>query len=236
MRLEAVMLPSVAPPVEVSAPQALTPVLSAPASRAADSPSSVSLPIAPAALVVAGLAGLGAGTYFGIQALHQKQQRDAWCSGGACSLPAFTYDGEARSSSLASTVAFGAGTAAIAAGAAWWALEGRPALSSRKRWVAPVVLGALGLAGVGTGTYLGLLTFSEKSLRNAQCSDGACAPGALSYDAQARMAATLSTLTFAAGGALVGGAATVWLTERGSFAPLQLALSPTRVTLRGAIR
>ena len=243
-RFDVVLVPLVAQ--EPPRPMAVTP--SAPASALPSAPPrterrgrSPAFPTGPAVLAAAGLASLGVGIYSGVRALNEKQDRDRLCDQGGCALPAFTHDGNARSSSLASTAAIGAGAAAIGGAAVWWILDARR-VASREPSVAPVVLGLLGLASAGAGTYFGLLALHDKHARDAQCAGGTCAPGALSYDAEARMAADLSTVAFGAGAALLGGGATLWLLDRGrqerrgvgTLGALRLAVGPGAVLVQGA--
>jgi len=93
--------------------------------------------------------------------------------------------------------------------------------------VVPIVLGAAGIAALATGTYFGARTFSEKAARDAACVGG-CVSDAVTHDADARSSATVSTVSFAAGGALVLAAGAWWLLDRrhppaSGTAPIQLA-------------
>jgi hypothetical protein len=84
----------------------------------------------------------------------------------------------------------------------------------------PLTLGAAGLLGLGAGTYFGIRTFDYKGDRDAQCAGvGGCKPAALTYDADARSAATTSTIAFGAGIACVVAGTAWWLIERGSGRP-----------------
>ncbi len=243
-RFDVVLVPLVAQ----EAPRSMAAVPSAPASALPSEPPptegrgrSPSFPTGPSVLAVAGLTSVGVGVYFGVRAVNEKHDRDHLCVQSGCTLPAFTHDGDARSSSLASTAAIGAGGVAIGGAAVWWILDARR-VASREPSVAPLVLGLLGLAGAGAGTYFGLLAVHDKHARDAQCSGGTCAPGALSYDAEARMAADLSTVAFGVGAALLGGGATLWLLHRGrqeqrqvgTLDALRLAVGPQGVLVRGA--
>jgi hypothetical protein len=77
----------------------------------------------------------------------------------------------------------------------------------------PWLLGAAGLVAVGTGTYFGIRTFADKSSRDAQCAQG-CQPAALTYDSDARTSASISTVSFALGGALVAAGGVWWWLDR----------------------
>jgi hypothetical protein len=63
----------------------------------------------------AGLVGLAAGAYFGVETFQKKSERDAQCTPG-CTQAGVTYDGEARSFALDSTVLIIAGAVAVGAG------------------------------------------------------------------------------------------------------------------------
>jgi len=184
-------------------------------------------------LAAAGLTSAGVGIYFGIRALNEKHDRDGFCEQGGCTLPAFSHDGEARSSSLASTAAVGAGAAAIGGAAVWWILDARRTARAppSEKSLAPFVLGGLGVVGAGAGAYFALLALHDKHMRDAQCSGGACAPSALPYDAEARMAADLSSVAWAAGAALWGGGATLWILDRGRQARRSGTLDAFRLTV-----
>jgi PEGA domain len=72
-----------------------------------------------------GIAGIAAGTSFGVQTIREKNARDEQCASGACTAAAFRDDHDARWSATVSTVSFGVGLAALA-GAAIWVLVDRP--------------------------------------------------------------------------------------------------------------
>jgi hypothetical protein len=110
-----------------SPPAQITAASVAPASKSpsASPPSR----IGPISLLALGAVGMGAGTYFGLRTIDLKAKRDQQCASSAvCALSAQDYDHLARSSATLSTVAFGVGLAAAAAGGLWWFLE-RPAKS-----------------------------------------------------------------------------------------------------------
>jgi len=246
-RFDVVLMPLVAQeaahraaPIPTAFASAL-PSVPTPMERSARAPS---FPTGPAVLAAAGVASIGVGIYFGIHALDERRDRDAFCDQGGCTPPAFSHDGDARSSSLASTAAFGAGAAAIGGAAVWWILDARRSQRppSWERPLAPFVLGGLGLVGAAAGAYFGVLAMHDKNARDAQCSGGTCDPGALSYDAEARMAADLSTVAFGAGAALLGGGATLWFLDRGRQArwptgtldAFRLTVGPRAVLVQGA--
>jgi hypothetical protein len=79
--------------------------------------------------------------------------------------------------------------------------------------VGPIALGAAGVVGLAAGTYFGLRTFQKKSDRDAACVGG-CTSAAITFDSEARNAATASTIAFGAGAALVAGAGIWWFLGR----------------------
>jgi hypothetical protein len=93
-----------------------------------------------------------------------------------------------------------------------------PPPSSSSLPVIPIVLGAVGLAALATGTYFGIRTFSDKATRDSACPQEVCKPNDLTgqnADADARTSADISTTAFVAGGVLVAGAAVWWFLGRG---------------------
>jgi hypothetical protein len=82
--------------------------------------------------------------------------------------------------------------------------------------VAALVVGGVGLAGVAAGTVFGLLTFSAASQQKSACaSSTTCANYAQASSAHStgETDATLSTVTFIGGGALVAAGAILFLTS-----------------------
>ena len=75
-----------------------------------------------AALVAGGvgIVAVGVGSFFGIRALAQKSDGDAHCSGRVCDREGFSLEDQAHTSATASTIAFGAGLAALGVGAYLW--------------------------------------------------------------------------------------------------------------------
>lgn len=74
------------------------------------------------------------------------------------------------------------------------------------------VVGGAGVLALGAGTYFGIRTFSLKSDANGHCEGRYCDDIGLELSSDAQRAATLSTLSFVAGGAAV--AAGTWLVVR----------------------
>jgi xanthosine utilization system XapX-like protein len=172
-------------------------------------------PVATPILATVGLVGIAVGTYFGLRTFADKTARDAQCPLGACTPAALQDDSDARTSATLATVSIGAGVASVAAGAAWWLLDSQHASedASRRRLrpVGPPLMAGIGLAGVGVGTYFGILTFAQRGERDSQCRRGVCTTAALAYDADARRSATLATVTVGAGLASLAGGLMWWL-------------------------
>ncbi|MGZ3423940.1 MAG: PEGA domain-containing protein, partial [Polyangiales bacterium] len=64
-------------------------------------------------------------------------------------------------------------------------------------------LGAAGVVALGFGAYFGILTLRNKTARDDQCDGSGCSPDGLTYDRNARSAATGATICFLGGGALL---------------------------------
>src|SRR5262249_58973911 len=80
--------------------------------------------------------------------------------------------------------------------------EGAPAAAHAP--LGPIALGVVGLAGFGMGTYYGVRTLNAKSARDAACAGvSRCRPEALTDYNDARDAATVSSIAFGAGAALL---------------------------------
>jgi serine/threonine-protein kinase len=75
-----------------------------------------------------------------------------------------------------------------------------------------LVLGALGLGGVGVGSYYGIRAISLNAQLGSACNGGCDSPGAGSLAHDSRYAGDASTISFAIGGALLAAAAVLWIT------------------------
>jgi tetratricopeptide (TPR) repeat protein len=97
-----------------------------------------------------------------------------------------------------------------------------------------LVLGGLGLVGIGLGTYFGIRTLSKQGVVDDNCQGELCNQEGLDADEDAHTSATVSTIAFAAGGALAIAGLVVVLTASSSDdpAPQALWLSP-RVSSQG---
>jgi hypothetical protein len=102
-----------------------------------------------------GIAGVTAGTFLGLSVGSRMRRARASCSDGTsgCTDDALVLQEEARGYSLASTVAFCAGTAGILGGLALWLTapqrSERPS-DAQLRFVPAVSLGTAGIQAVGT--------------------------------------------------------------------------------------
>jgi hypothetical protein len=78
-----------------------------------------------------------------------------------------------------------------------------------------LVAAGAGVVSLGVGTYFGLDAISKDNTSNRTgCNGDVCAPPAFAVREDARTEATVSTVLFFAGGALVAGGATLWLFAR----------------------
>lgn len=95
-----------------------------------------------------------------------------------------------------------------------------------------LAIGGLGLATIANGVIFGLLTLDKKQSLEAECggSTAACTAPNRSLDAQRESAATtatISTASFAVGGAMLLGGAAIYLTAPSATGPRQgLRVSP----------
>jgi len=90
-----------------------------------------------------------------------------------------------------------------------------------------VVIGVAGLAGIAVGSVFGVEARSKNqtALEPQNCRTSTlCTPNGLSLTSDARNAATISTIGFVAGGALVAGGVIVWL------------VAPSTATTRSGVR
>jgi serine/threonine-protein kinase len=108
------------PALEDEAPPAPPPPVQAPAAPpvapAPPEPSGGWMRPAGIAAGAVGLVGLGIGTFFGLQARSQWSSAQPRCPNGGCDQQGYDSWSSSRSSATASTVAFAAGGAAVAAG------------------------------------------------------------------------------------------------------------------------
>jgi hypothetical protein len=89
---------------------------------------------------------------------------------------------------------------------------------SRARTVTALVVGAVGVGSLVTGSVFGLRAFAKKSDSDKECPNERCSPEGVRLNNQAKDAATLSTISFGVGLAAVG-VATYLLLSPGSARP-----------------
>jgi hypothetical protein len=111
------------------------------------------------------------------------------------------------------------------------------ASTSTRTWQRPVAIavGAVGLAGLGVGTALGLSAKSsfDQSNENAQCDQsGLCNAAGVSLRQSATSKGTVGTIAFIGGAAFVAGGVVLWLTA--PRAPAAVGLAPNGVAVRGS--
>jgi hypothetical protein len=101
-----------------------------------------------------------------------------------------------------------------------------PAADSPSRPVpwAALSAAAVGAAGVTVGTIYGIEVLTDKAARDQHCDAGRCDPVGLNYDASARGAATVSTISF--GVAAAGFVVSVWLFAREASRPRAIVVAP----------
>jgi hypothetical protein len=132
-------------------------------------------------------------------------------------------------------------SASLAATAPVSARDSEPAPRHASRsMLGPVVVGALGLSCLGAGSYFGLRALAHERQRDAHCDALGCDDAGLAADSDARTSATVATVAFASGAALVVAGVT-WLlvtrdhSSRGvSFVPV-FDPHAAGLVLRGAL-
>jgi hypothetical protein len=102
-----------------------------------------------------------------------------------------------------------------------------------------LAVGGVGVAGVLAGAVFGVLASSAKNDYAKDCGTGIQAPpnqcnaaGIHGHD-DAVTKATLSTVFFVTGGALVAGGAALWFIGRGAASSSSVGIGPEGVTWRG---
>lgn len=91
-----------------------------------------------------------------------------------------------------------------------------------------IVVGSLGVVGLVFGTVFGLHTSSQKKEGLTHCVNNVCDADGVQLIDDAHASATLSTVSFIAGGALVLGGAVLYFTApRDHSAPVALRVSPS---------
>jgi len=95
-----------------------------------------------------GLAGIGVGSVFGLLAASQSSDADEHCEGQYCTVTGLAAHDDAETSALVSTIAFGVGAAALAAGlVVVLSAPSAPDEADSALWLHPLV-GGLGMGGL----------------------------------------------------------------------------------------
>jgi hypothetical protein len=101
----------------------------------------------------------------------------------------------------------------------------------------PLAIGvaAVGLVGLGIGTYFGLSAGSKWDDAKAACRDYPydCSAEALDNQSSASSQATISTVAFIAGGVAVAAGAVLWLTAGSGEGKTTVGVGPGNVVLKG---
>jgi hypothetical protein len=99
-----------------------------------------------------------------------------------------------------------------------------------------IVIGAVGVAGLATGATFGLIAKSknDQALQNCR-TPTLCSPTGLSLTSDAKDAATVSTVAFIAGGALVAGGLVVWLSAPAPSSRTGVRLAPAVTASYGGV-
>lgn len=98
-----------------------------------------------------------------------------------------------------------------------------------------LIVGGVGLVGVAVGAVFGLQASSKWDDAKSKCDDYpyGCSSEGVSLADDASSAATISTIGFIAGGVLVAGGATLFLTAGSSDDKVSLGIGPGSVRIRG---
>ena len=91
-----------------------------------------------------GLAGIGVGSYFGLQTFSLKRDSDAHCNGTLCDQEGVDMRADAKTAATLSTIGFAAGAACVAGGLILALTAGSSSKPASGLWVAPVVMGSRG--------------------------------------------------------------------------------------------
>jgi hypothetical protein len=113
----------------------------------------------------------------------------------------------------------------------------KPAAGSAQR-VAGLVIGGVGVVGVGLGTIFGLQASSKWSDAKAACTDYPfdCGVGARDRQSNARSAATVSTVGFIAGGALLATGLVLYFTAPKQRESVALGIGPGSAFVQGSFQ
>jgi serine/threonine-protein kinase len=87
-----------------------------------------------------------------------------------------------------------------------------------------LIAAGVGVVGLGVGTYFGFDAISKNNASNQSgCNGNTCTAGAYGTREDAKSSATLSTVSFVAGGLLAAGGVTLWLLAPRGDASVQVA-------------
>jgi hypothetical protein len=118
--------------------------------------------------------------------------------------------------------------------------QSEPASPGSTQRVLAIVAGGVGVAGLAVGSVFGFVAKGHNDDAAAHCAGSQCDATGISLLDQARSAATVSTVGFIAGGALVAGGVVLWLTAPRGASSTGIHLAPDAapsfagLTLRGA--
>lgn len=98
-----------------------------------------------AGLVGVGLVGVGVGSFFGLDTFEKRDARDPHCRGTVCDAEGMRLHDEATSSATISTIAFGAGAAALVVGTILFVSGGPKTDTGRAPALRGVAVGPRGL-------------------------------------------------------------------------------------------
>jgi len=102
-------------------------------------------------------------------------------------------------------------------------------LGTQRTWA--LIAGAVGTAGIATGTVFGLLSKSKRDDAGQYCRDSNCWPQlGVDLKADAMAYGNVSTIAFIAGASALAGGAVLWLTAKPE-APVSVGVGPHRVVV-----
>jgi hypothetical protein len=101
------------------------------------------------------------------------------------------------------------------------------ASSSGSTWrTLGLITGGVGIVGIGVGSAFGLVAKSKNDSTSGHCNGGVCDAPTISTLNDARTAATVSTVAFISGGALLAAGAVMYLLSPSASPATGLVVSP----------
>jgi hypothetical protein len=97
-----------------------------------------------------------------------------------------------------------------------------------------IVLGGVGVAGVGVGSAFGVMAMQRKKDAQKMCPNECADQRGADAWQRAGTAATISTVSFVAGGVLLAGAAVLWFTAGPASQPAEVVVGVGNVQIRGS--